>query len=479
MMKVLHGFKSGILSILAVFLMLGLVSCGGGVTGSGSGSTGSVALLLTDATTDEFSQVNITITRAELIADSLKVTILSTTKTVDLLSLSDETNLFALSSGVPSGWYEKIRLHVSDIELVRKDGTIIHPMISGNGKLDLNPREKFYVESGGTLLLQVDLDANKSIHIVNTGHGDKYNFRPVVFIDVLDGQTRGKLLRLYGQVRDINTDDQKFELCPKETLSRAAYTYGSGYVDAQNNVTECVAVYSSPATSFFDANGDPAAFADLADGDLVTAVGNVRIDTSSVHEHNMGLDAVVVEWGQFLRIEGIAKSLPDALTGRFDLEVFSGQGFPSGTVLTVELQDGARVYSATGEELTEADIEGGLKVKVDGVLFLSDTEPDILKASFAVVFKQPFLPLLELEGVVHNLNTAGRSFDLFDPLSSTARCVDVPLSARVFLITVVGSDYVSEEIALSELSENQSVQVYGNNGSTCFTAQTILAEPLL
>lgn len=480
----LPGLKNSLLFIAAIFLAIVLVSCGSGSNVPDSTRTGGVAFLLTDAATDDFSEVNVTVTRVELLSDSLKVTIFSGFKTVDLLKLDDETELFSLSSGVPSVWYGKIRLHVNGVELVKKDGSKIYPKLPGGWKIDLNPRKKFFVEPGGVLLLQVDLDANKSIHVVKTGNGDKYIFRPVVFVDILDGAAKGKLLRLFGEVRNIDFQNTKFDLCPSKTLYHAAYTYGDKSVDADNKDNECLTVHTSSATSFFDVNGDQAGFADLAEFDLVTAIGHIRIDSHSHDGHDgglyeMGLDAVVIEWGKFLRLAGAVRSLPDAQTKRFDFEVNAGQGFPTGTVLVVELQSGTKVYSWTGVELSEADIAIGLKAKIDGVLVISSTSPDIFKAALAVLYTPPFTALKKIKGTILNLDVSGRSFDLYDLATSTTECVEVPASARIFLITITGGDYNSEEIGLWQLADHQSAEVYGDYGSAaCFSAETILASPL-
>lgn len=479
------GLKNRFFVLILMLFSVVLVSCGSGSISTG-GQSGSVALLLTDAATDDFAEVNVTITRAELLSDTLKVTILSTTKTVDLLNLQAETTLFALSSGVPAGWYSKIRLYVSDVELVKKDGTKIYPKLPGGWKIDLNPQQAFYIKPGGTLLLQVDLDADKSIHVVKTGVEDKYIFRPVVFINILKGNERGKLLRLYGEVRNIDTPGGKFDLCPPQTVYRAAYTTTDKVLDAQHDVTTCVPVYASPGTSFFDTNGDPAAFGDLTENDLVTAVGNIRIDTMTTAAAGsaldvMGLDAVVIEWGKFLRLDGTVTTLPDSTTGEFDLELSTGQGFPTGTVLTVALQSGTKVYSKTGVELTEGDIEVGLKARIDGVLALSTGSPDILKAALAILYRHPLLALDKIEGMIMNLNAPGRYFDLYDPSTTVTECVEVAPTARIFLITAAGSSYTSDEIPLGDLSDTQTVQAYGDfttSSSGCFTADTILASPL-
>ena len=133
----------------ALWLPMLLLSCGGGGGGGGTVNNpsatlqtntvqaGSVAVLLTDNPTDEFSEINITVTGVELLSDEAKVMLFSGEKTFDLLKLQNESSLFSVSSDVPPAWYNKIRLHVSKMELVRRDmdGNIIEviePKLTGN-----------------------------------------------------------------------------------------------------------------------------------------------------------------------------------------------------------------------------------------------------------------------------------------------------------------------------------------------------------
>jgi hypothetical protein len=52
------------------------------------------------------------------------------------------------------------------------------------------------VAPGETLVLQLDMDANKSIHTVQKGKKQEYPFRPVVFIDIVTDAFRDRHVTL-------------------------------------------------------------------------------------------------------------------------------------------------------------------------------------------------------------------------------------------------------------------------------------------
>ena len=179
--------------LFLVALAVSLWSCGGG-GGSSSGvalqGTGDVALLVTDAPSDEFAEILVTIQRVEFLSETKRVETFRGERTIDLLRLRSESILFSLASRVPVGDYHKIRLHVSRVLVVKKDssgnpGEAVETMLPANGKIDLNPRGVIRVGAGATIIVQLDLDANNSIHIVHAGNSDKILFRPVVFVKVL------------------------------------------------------------------------------------------------------------------------------------------------------------------------------------------------------------------------------------------------------------------------------------------------------
>ena len=240
-----------------------LASCGGG-GGSGSGSavssveTGSVGVVLTDkpAELSDIDEILISINRVELLGgnDDNKATLYSgpARGPFDLLELEDESRLLTFADDVPSGTYCKIRLTLSNLTLVFNNGEPdFHPKLPGNNKLDLNARDCFYVAPGKSVYLQLDMDA-RSIHVVQTGNGKrKYNFRPVVFIDVMDADFDSKLVRLEeGVIRDIDTVNGTLLLCD--------FDYGDDYDErnSDDGSDDCVTIAIKDTAAFDNIDDD-------------------------------------------------------------------------------------------------------------------------------------------------------------------------------------------------------------------------------
>ena len=176
--------------------------------------TGTVGIMITDAPTDEFDQILITVEEVRLLGGNGNDDYLmfEGSETFDLLALTEFTDLFTVSDDVPVGEYEKIRLQVSGIELVELDdnGDVVRTedvRPRGNGKLDLSPRGSFNVEADETLLVRLDIDARKSILLVGAGASGQYILRPVVFVDIDRGELRDRLVRLYGEVEAVEADE--------------------------------------------------------------------------------------------------------------------------------------------------------------------------------------------------------------------------------------------------------------------------------
>jgi hypothetical protein len=321
-----NAFQICILFISVALIFL-LTSCGGGGGSDGSGpdannvttqSTGTVGILLTDKPADLslFTSINATIESVELLGDDEggKVTIYSgPPKTYDLLKLTHEAIPFTFKDDVPVGTYCKIRLILSDLELVLTDDTpddltdnlTEHPKLPGNGKLDLVAQNCFEVGPGEVVTLQIDIDAGNSIHIVETGNNNGYKFRPVVFVDVLSESFSGKLVRLEGTITESDEDQQSLLLCD---VSTPLYTESLG----------CVEVYFGEDSAFFDNKsyeGTPRPLNELFDieeGEVISIVGWPRHSVQSSpdgvvddpYRPYMELDALVAELGDFLTLNG-------------------------------------------------------------------------------------------------------------------------------------------------------------------------------
>ncbi|MCU7798338.1 MAG: DUF4382 domain-containing protein [Candidatus Thiodiazotropha sp. (ex Myrtea spinifera)] len=516
---------------LALFLLAMLTACGGGGSSSStapSGKTGSVGIMLTDAPADPalFSAINATIERVELIGgDGGKASLFDgPAETVDLLRLRNESVPFTFRDDVPVGTYCKVRLTLTNpdgLELVlAADGSSYFPKLPGNGKLDLLARNCFTVAPGASVTLQLDMDAGNSIHIVQTGSKTTYNFRPVVFVDVINKSFSGKLVRVEGVIEDINAADQSLLLCG------ALPTH-------QVNGRDCVTVSLGADSAFFDnvtLGGDAAPLADLlVEGNLsqsAAVVGLVRtlvindeipdipasslpgsdlcriwdtafdaasqpypddvdcLDTTLVlpdgtlliddqggvvtdHRPRLALDGLAVEMGVFSQAYGTAATDAD----------INGFTMHTPDIVTVDLQDptgfnGTRILSKDGEILDYTAILIPRALKVDGV---QTTPLDPFKAAVVIV-DTDMDGRVAAAGTIGGLVTGG--FTLI-PEAGTTPCgvtgdLTVLLSPDAAVTTVTITNTTVDVSPGGVLEAGQEIGVSGQCGTDSLTADTVV-----
>ncbi len=470
-----------VLSILFLGLAFALAAAcssggggGGGSDAATSDGTGSVALLLTDAPTDIFDEINVTVIKAELLSDGGRVTLFEGNRTFNLLDLTD-AKIFAIREGIAAGTYSKIRLTLADIELVDyrdtddpSDDFTYHPKLTGNGKLDLNPRGTFDVVAGRTLVIQLDMDGPKSIHIVKRGNKEEYNFRPVVFVDIDTHAFEERFVRLHGIIQAINTTEQSFSLCNTDI---PVHTHDDLIkLDSRG----CVRVQTDAATAIFDGSGAPAGFDDLVAGEPATVFGRLqrvasdrdRDDAEYDHElHDLVLKAALIELGPesgFQKLSGTATSSVD-VNDRFTMDVDPGQGLVTPLNLTIQLQKGTLLVNRQGDPVDVTAIVTGRLVSARGVL---DVTKDTLYASMVVIDTDSST---KLTGSVGANPDAVCGFTLMT--ASGDRSISTDSNTRIFQIT--GSS--STPIDVSALIPGQQADVYGDFLNGCFDAHTIIA----
>jgi len=292
------NLKAGWLS--AALMLLALGGCGGGGGGSNGAplaaaptpapvaeapqeQTGVVGILLKDAPTPDFTRILMVVSRVVLIGeeDGHQVILMDEPKEIDLLELQNFYDMLAVSENVPVGDYEKIRLIVDSISVCYLDDTETEvcedAVVPANGKVDLNPRGSFTVAADTAILIEVDLDARKSFHVVGTGQG-KIRFRPVVFVDIQQQMALQGLVRLSGTVGDIDPDTASFDLCE---VSTQLDTDSSG----------CLKINTSEdGTSLFNDEGVPIDFSELATGEPVTVYG-IAVVVRDAHDDNSDSDS--------------------------------------------------------------------------------------------------------------------------------------------------------------------------------------------
>ena len=473
--------------IFPVFILIvfSLISCGSGsdsgVSLNNKSGTGSVAILLTDSPTDDFSEINITVTNIEFLSDDSIVSVFSGNKSgnkiLNLLDLKNETILFSIENNVPAISYNKIRLTVSNVELIDKKGQpVIKPVkLGGNGKIDLNPRMPFSVSPGEMLALQLDLDAEKSLKLDE--NRNRYNFRPVVFIDIIEDVPPEKLLRMKGIVLDIDLINKKFRLCPDKN-DVDSYTGSSNYDN--NNDSCCITVYVSDDTSFFSSEneGHPVPFEGLPEGSSSSIIGFYKTDSYMNDDSkscNLGLDAIVVETGNFIKLTGTIVSEVNSVTHQFDFHVDPNQAVGSVNPIKVALQEGTKVYSTRGVALEKSELKVNIMAEIDGKIILDPDPivPDVLNAAFVSVDTDS-ITLDKLSGEIDNINDSAGTFDLIT--TDKTVCVEVTDDVQIFLIKENGT-LVSQMITFQALDNGNQVDIYDGNNSTsgCFIANTIIA----
>ena len=448
------------LIIAALAASLFLTACGGGGSSTSDelaanqpqASTGSVLLLLTDKPTDKLSEINVDIEGAILIGgdnvDGQQVLYElgegEEPQTHNILDLQHFNTPIALAQVQP-GIYTKLRLLISDIELIDLDGNLLpNVALPANGKIDLLDPGGIEILPGRTLVILVDVEADKSFQAVGAGNSNKYNFRPVVKADLMAGDSDEfpgelDLARVMGTASSIDYDAGTFTLCS---------------VTAPDN---CVGVSTGDTTSIFGPEGGPVDFATLMDMQPVTAIGTYSLDSGIL------LNAVLLEiGGNAEMVSGEVVSVPDA--GQFLLLTNP----ETGDEIAVQLQDGTLYFDENGQLGPEAVVLGA-DLDVEGVV-----GADILRA--ALVFVTP--PDDEqLSGTIGAIE-AGAT-DTF-PLTTDSGDVTVTLTEGAYVLLV---DTAASTVTMGEfgdLYEGQVVDVFGTDVSTeaerLFNANEVIVD---
>jgi len=406
---------------LVIVVAAGLASIiatggGGGGGGSGtvssSGGTGSVALYVADGPADSYKHIYIWITRVELLpvdgSGAGPVLIYQSPNPqgykVDLLSYREEDFFLTLKPNVPAGWYDKVRLYVSNIESVGGpcdlglDDNIKLP----SGKIDLNPRGPFELKKGEALAIRLDIDANKSINLHPAGKSGKCIFRPVVFVDIEPVKLRSGCPEiLTGKITRV--------------IDTSAAEGINGFVltlpDGRGNIE----VLLSESTVIFDQEGVPGTSADLKVNDSVWVRG--RIDSYGK------LSASVVVVGEVLAIDGVAQSTVDT-DGQFVFLPSTGEAIIG--ELNVQLFDGSSLVLVGCDTIADwGAIQPNRRAKVVGKY---DAQGQVFRGIVV------FLKELEIFGNVVSVTELDGGLNLvIQPSGTTEVTVYVPSNAPVYL----------------------------------------------
>ena len=410
------------LTIVVVVGLASIIATGGGGGGGGGsasslGGTGSVALYVADGAADSYDEINIWITRVELIpADGgggAPVVIYKSPDPnghkINLLDYRDEDFFLTLKPNVPAGWYEKVRLYVANIESVGGPCELEFIKLP-SGKIDLNPREPFQVKKGEALAIRLDIDANKSINLHEAGNSGKCIFRPVVFVDI-------EPLKLRSGCPEILTGTIL------KTIDTSALPGVNGFSLVLPDGRGTIEVRLSDSTAIFDKEGLPQTSSILADGQSVWVRG--QIDSEGK------LNASIVVVGQVVAIDG--KALSNAVQDdefvffRFEPDV--GEAFVG--EVDIHVYDERLVFVGCDTPVDWKTIQQDRRAKVVGKYVAEPGKPPVFRA--AVVF----LKELEISGKVLSVSQQTDGLNIIvEPIGSAAGTqvlVFVPSNAPVYL----------------------------------------------
>ena len=342
---------------LCLVLIATWTGCGGG--GDGSPSTGSVAVLLADAPTDDFDHIFVRIAEISLLPadDGAPVVVHredGDIPEIDLLDLREEDLLLLVKHDVPVGTFNKIRLRIASI---RVEGGPCADMrlVLPSGKIDLNPRGPFEVLANQTVSVRIDVDVEKSLHLNVAGQSGKCVFRPVVFVEIVPGRPLGRCLRsVAGTIGDLVDEDG------------ATTGFFLGLAHSGHEVE----VVLRNDTSLFDLDGRPATPEILATGQSVHVKG--RLDDAGK------LQADLVVLGQVLVLKGRVDG--PVVAGSFPFVPDPGEEVTG--PLTVQLDPATIVFLGCDRAPDSGVIQPGMRARIVGKL--SPTDSTLLAALVAV-----------------------------------------------------------------------------------------------
>jgi len=440
--------------VAVLILSLFVTSCGGGGSASSpdqpnpptsSTSTSTIGLLFTDKPTDDFSAIKLSVIEAILIGgDNGQQILFQGDREIDLLDLTNYSEPIVFGE-VEADVYTKVRLIIDNLELVPHDGgNSIFPRLPANGKIDLLDSSGIVVLPGRTLLIEIDMDANKSIHIVGAGNSGNYKFRPVVKAKFMDGGLPDKLARLEGTVAEIATDGSgDFVLCHADTPD------------------ECVTVNTGDGTCVFDDQGLPTEIDAWTAGDAVVVIGRYTYDNNDVN-----LDALIVELGDAEQASGNVVSAP--VDNQFLMVTNDNSD------VVVELQDSTKYFNADGP-IAAGAIVVGADLEVEGVrpAKADPADPDLIRA--ALVFVED-VEDEQLSGtIIEPLDATARSFGLTLGDGSGDTCVRVNNDADILLVDEAASEVTMGTI--DDLALGQVVDLFGTTAvDSCFDANEVLVD---
>jgi hypothetical protein len=263
-------------------------------------------MTMADAPVDGYSKIIMVISQIRLLSDGGQdVIVLDQPKQVDFLALSNFSEVL-LKREVVAGTFSKIRLILDSLTLVKPDGSTDVVQLNGLQKIDINPQGTFEVRGGEDIIINVDLDLNRSIHIVTAGNSNTVLFRPVIFAAISSQRAFDKLFRVEGTIDSINAGPATMSVCDIRHVSDDG-------AKSPNPMDVCVFTDPNSNTNYFDQDANPmsAGLGGLAVNDPVVMYG--KFDPAAATDTFIPAVIAMGSRDTFVRERGISGDfVPDA-----------------------------------------------------------------------------------------------------------------------------------------------------------------------
>ena len=243
---------------------------------SGTGvQTGEVTLLITDAPTSAYDEVNVVAEEVTLIGEGQDAPLMKRHARFNLLDLRNTFRRLSKAKA-PVGTYSKVRFRIRDVELVKykwdqdkrehiRESVI--PRLEKN-MIDLNARTQFAVDRLRKLIVKLDLDADKSLSTDPDTGDPVFNPDATVEVDSVPTDTEVPpqevtpvLMNEQGIARNVLADS--FQLCDPDLLS------------------DCVQVNIGAETVVMSSSLGDAAISDI-ENNQVQVFGHLDVNTDAI-----------------------------------------------------------------------------------------------------------------------------------------------------------------------------------------------------
>jgi hypothetical protein len=312
--------------------------------------TGAVALLITDAPTSAYDEINVVAEQVSLIGEgSREAKLMNRSARFNLLDLRN-TFCRLSKTRAPVGTYSKVRFQISDVELIKRDrdGNIterVIPRLERN-MIDLNARTQFAVDRLRQLVVKLDLDADASLGTDPDTGDPVFDPDTTVEVDSVPTDTDAPpqevtplLMNEQGDVRNLLTDS--FQLCNPD------------------QVDDCVQVNTSPDTVVMNSSLAPVVSIGDIENTRVQVFGHLDVTTDTINALH------VIQYST--RLNTYTGTLSgDVVNDQINLNITAGS--EAGNTYPVTSVSLSGVYDSTGNVLDASALGNGVNVEVIGLL---------------------------------------------------------------------------------------------------------------